>query len=85
VNDLLEDGDHSSELVRIQDYLGDRFVDAEVKSGLNLEHLDFSSNVINHSVQLVQVLFIDLHDVCLLFLGFYGGFEYGDLHCVVGF
>jgi hypothetical protein len=63
MNDLLEDGDNCSELVHVRDDLGDRFVDAEMKSGLNLERLDFSSNVVDHSVQLVQVLFVKFHNV----------------------
>jgi hypothetical protein len=38
--------------------LGDGSVNAEMKTSLNLELLDFVSNVLNHFVQLVKMQFV---------------------------
>jgi hypothetical protein len=45
VDDMLENGDDSSELVCVRDDLGNCSIDAEVKSRLDLELLDSISNV----------------------------------------
>ncbi len=63
-------------------------VNAEVKASLDFELLNFIANVLDHLVQLVEVLFMKPDDVSqkisLLFLGFNGGLQLGDLDCVVG-
>ncbi len=83
----LENRNDSSKFVCVRGNLSNGPVDAEVKAGLNFECLDFFANVVNHLVQLMQVLLMELDDVSekisLLFLGFDGGFEFGDLNRVV--
>ena len=43
--------------------MGNGSVDAEVKASLNLELGDFIANVLDHPVELVQVLFMDVNNV----------------------
>ncbi len=67
--------------------MGDGSVNAEMKTSLNLELLDFVSNVLNHFVQLVKMLFMKFDDVgeeiSLLLLGLNCSLLFGNLHCVV--
>ncbi len=87
VDHSFENRDDSSKFVCVGNDLSNGPVDAELKTGLNFECLDFLANVIDHLVQLMQVLLMELDDVgekiSFLFLGFDGGFEFGDLHSVV--
>ena len=64
VNYSLENRNDSSKFVRVRGDLSNGPVDAEVKTGLNFECLDFFANVVNHLVQLMQVLLMELDDVC---------------------
>ncbi len=50
VDDPLQNGDDSSELVGVRDDLGNCSIDAEVESNLDLEFLDFIPNVLDHLI-----------------------------------
>ncbi len=88
VDDSLEDGNDSPEFVDVGDDLGDGSVNAQVKTSLNFEFLDFVPNVLNHLVQLVEVLLVKpdyiCEKICLLSLGYNGGLQFRNLDGVVG-
>ncbi len=88
VDDPLENGNNSPEFVGVGGDLGNCSVNAEVKSSLYLELLNFIANILDHFVQLVEMLFVQPDDVSrkirLLFLGFNDGLQLGDLDRVVG-
>ncbi len=64
VDDLLKYGDDSSEFVAVGDHLCNGLVNTEVESSLDFELLDFIANVFDHFVQLMEVLFVDVNNVC---------------------
>jgi hypothetical protein len=88
IDDSLEDGNDSPEFVGVGGDLGDRSVNAEVKASLNFELLGFVPNVLNHLVQLVEVLLMKPDDInkkiCLLFLSCNGSLQLRNLNSVVG-
>ena len=90
VDDPLKNGDDSSEFefIAVRDHLGNGSVNTEVESSLNFELLDFIANVFDHLVQLMEVLFVDVNNVCkqicFLLLFFNGCLQFGDLDGVVG-
>ncbi len=88
IYDSLEDGNDSPEFVGVRGDLGDGSVNAEVKTSLNFELSDFVPNVLNHLVQLVEVLLMKSDDISekisLLFLSLNGGLQFRDLNGVVG-
>jgi hypothetical protein len=63
IDDPLKNGDDGMEFVAVGDDLGNGSVDAEVKASLNLELGDFIANVLDHPVQLMQMLFMDVNNV----------------------
>ncbi len=83
-----KNGDDSSKFIAVRDHLGNGSVDTEVKSSLNFELLDFITNVFDHLVQLMEVLFVDVNNVRkqirFLLLFFNGCLQFGDLYGVVG-
>jgi hypothetical protein len=88
VDDSFENGDDSPEFVGVGDDLFDGSVNAEVKTSLNFEFLDFVPNVLNHLVQLVEVLLVKPDNIrkkiCLLFLSFNGRLQLRNLDGVLG-
>ncbi len=88
IGDLLEKGDDSPEFVGVGGDLGYGSVNAEVKASLNFELFDFITNVLDHLVQLLEVLLMKSNDIsqeiCSLFLGFNGGLQFENLNGVVG-
>ena len=88
IDDSLEDGNDSPEFVGVGGDLGDRSVNAEVKPSQNFELFDFVPNVLNHLVQLVEVLLMKPDDInkkiCLLFLSYNGSLQLRNLNSVVG-
>jgi len=63
IDDLLKNGDDGTKFVAVGDDLGNGSVDAEVKTSLNLELGDFIANVLDHPVELMQMLFMDVNNV----------------------
>ncbi len=88
VDDPLENGDDSSEFIAVGDHLGNGSVNTEVESSLNSELLDFIANVFDHLIQLMEVLFVDVNNVCkqicFLLLFFNGCLQFGNLKGVEG-
>jgi hypothetical protein len=88
IDDPLKNGDDSPKFVAVGDDLGNGSVDAEVKASLNLELGDFIANVLNHPVELVEMLLMDVNNVgqkiSFVFLSLNGGFQLRDLDRVVG-
>ena len=63
IDDSLENGDDSTKFVAVGDDLGNGSVHAEVETSLDLELGDFIANVIDHPVQLVEMLLVDVDNV----------------------
>ena len=63
IDDPLKNGDDGTKFVAVGDDLGNGSVDAEVKTSLNLELGDFIANILDHPVELMQMLFMDVNNV----------------------
>ena len=63
IDDSLENGDDSTKFVAVGDDLGNGSVHAEEKTGVDLELGDFFPNVVDHPVQLMKVLFMEVDNV----------------------
>ena len=76
IDDPLKNSDNSTYFVAVGDDLGNGSVDAKVKASLNLELGNFIANVLDHPVELVQMLFMDVNNVSqkisFVFLSFDG-------------
>ncbi len=88
VDDPLENGNDSPEFVGVGGDLADCSLNAEVEASLDFELVEFIPNILDHFVQLMQVLLVKPDDISqkisLLFLRFNFGFQFGDLDRVVG-
>ena len=76
IDDSLENGDDSTKFVAVGDDLGNGSVHAEMETSLDLELGDFSPNVVDHPVQLMKMLLMNVDNVSqkisFLFLLFNG-------------
>ena len=63
IDDPLENGDDSTEFIAVGDDLGNGPVHAEEKTGVDLELGDFFANVVDHPVQLMKMLFMEVDNV----------------------
>jgi hypothetical protein len=76
IDDSLENGDDSTKFVAVGDDLGNGSVHAEEETGVDLELGDFLPNVVDHPVQLMKMLFVEVDNVSqkisFLFLRFDG-------------
>ena len=76
IDDPLKNGDDSAKFVAVGDDLGNGSVHAEMETSLDLELGNFSPNVVDHPVQLMKMLLMNVDNVSqkisFLFLCFDG-------------
>ncbi len=59
----LKNGDDSAKFIAVGDDLGNGSVHAEEKTSVDLELGDFFTNVVDHPVQLMKMLFMEVDNV----------------------